>query len=270
MDESSLETLEEQLTLYKDQFQQVEVAIKAAPTDDSLVKLKSDLLDVINLTQDLIKLKKSSAVKELDKGSTHLSNVTRKSSSSMYPVGTTIMARYHEDGLWYEAKVDSIKDDKYWITFVDYGNQSLVTQDETKPLTEEDKKKRKEPSSPKSEDEEEENTPKPTSAVVIPKSLKILPTDSEEVRQAKKRRMKAIKSQNRSHQLEEAKKEKKNAWQEFSSKSTGKPTKGFLTSTKRESIFKSPDSVTGKVGVVGSGKGVTPSPTFKVNSIVII
>lgn len=32
---------------------------------------------------------------------------------------------------------------------------------------------------------------------------------------------------------------------------------GFLTGRKRESIFKSPDDPHGKVGVTGSGKGLT-------------
>ena len=256
--EESLETLEEQLVLYKDQFQQVEVALKSAPTDPEIQKLKLDLLDVINLTQDLIKLKKSSSVKELSKETTPIASVSKKA-STLYPVGTNVMALFEEDGLWYEASIDSIKDDKYWVTYIGYGNRALVSEDQMRSLTEEEKKKRKEPASVAStsngEMEEEESTS--ASALVIPKSLKILPTDSEEVRQAKKRRMKAIKSQQRTYQLEEAKKEKKNAWQEFASKSSGK-------SSKRESIFKSPDSVTGKVGVVGSGKGVTPSPTFKV------
>lgn len=32
---------------------------------------------------------------------------------------------------------------------------------------------------------------------------------------------------------------------------------GYFTGGKRESIFKSPDDVKGKVGVTGSGKGIT-------------
>lgn len=32
---------------------------------------------------------------------------------------------------------------------------------------------------------------------------------------------------------------------------------GFFSGRKRESIFKSPDDPTGKVGVTGSGKGLT-------------
>ena len=32
---------------------------------------------------------------------------------------------------------------------------------------------------------------------------------------------------------------------------------GFFTGKKRESIFKSPEDVNGKVGVIGSGRGIT-------------
>jgi len=98
----------------------------------------------------------------------------------------------------------------------------------------------------------------------IPKSLKILPTDSEEVRQHKRKRIRIIKAQFRKKKMEEDRTDKKNAWKEFTAKSTSskKLKTGFLTGRlNKESIFKSPDSVGGKVGVVGSGKALTPSPT---------
>lgn len=37
---------------------------------------------------------------------------------------------------------------------------------------------------------------------------------------------------------------------------------GFLSSTKKGSIFSVPDGPGGKVGVVGSGKKMTENPTF--------
>lgn len=37
---------------------------------------------------------------------------------------------------------------------------------------------------------------------------------------------------------------------------------GFLSTTKKGSIFSVPDGPGGKVGVVGSGKGMTDNPTF--------
>lgn len=37
---------------------------------------------------------------------------------------------------------------------------------------------------------------------------------------------------------------------------------------KRDSIFRSPDTVTGKVGVTGSGKPLTEIPTFESTSLI--
>jgi survival-of-motor-neuron-related-splicing factor 30 len=98
--------------------------------------------------------------------------------------------------------------------------------------------------------------------VIIPKSLKILPTDSEEVRQQKRRKIRAIKSQFRKKKMEEDRNNQKNAWKEFKEKTSKKPKIGFLSSIHRESIFKSPDTVFGKVGVIGSGKEPTPTPSI--------
>ena len=86
--------------------------------------------------------------------------------------------------------------------------------------------------------------------------MKILPNDSEEVRQKKKRKIKNIKSKNRLKEMEKVRDSKKQTWQSFASKKTRRM--GFFTGGKKESIFKSPDSVTGKVGVTGSGSAMTP------------
>lgn len=75
-----------------------------------------------------------------------------------------------------------------------------------------------------------------------------------------------MKSQWKKKQQEGERKEKKNAWQEFNEKTSKRQRTGFL-STKKESIFKSPDTVFGKVGVTGSGQGVTPSPIFKTTDV---
>jgi len=93
--------------------------------------------------------------------------------------------------------------------------------------------------------------------LVIPPSLKILPTDSEAVRKQKKKRIKALKSQYRANKMDEERNKRKRSWQDFQKHGR----------TKRHragpSIFQSPDSVQGKVGVTGSGKGMTETKTMK-------
>jgi len=229
-----------------------------------LLTLKADLIDVINLTEDLLKIKKNPATKENNMSSTVAKKAQVASSAqtsnkeSQFAVGSRCRAKF-SDGLWYEALIESVptnSEEKYFITFVEYNSQAYVGPDEISAATDDtavNPKKRKD----KSADED-------TSGIVIPKSLKILPTDSEEERQAKKKRIHIIKSQTRLKKREEERKEKKSAWQEFTSKGS-KP--GATTTAKRESIFRSPDSVEGKVGVTGSGKPLTPSPSFKATEV---
>jgi len=102
----------------------------------------------------------------------------------------------------------------------------------------------------------------------IPKSLQILPTDSEKVRLMKKKRIKQLKSKTRFQQLEEDTTKKKSSWQDFLTTAGSKKQKTTNTIAPKESIFRSPDSVDGRVGVVGSGKGMTPNPTSNVKPVV--
>ncbi|CAI5458297.1 unnamed protein product [Closterium sp. Yama58-4] len=90
----------------------------------------------------------------------------------------------------------------------------------------------------------------------VPQKLRIKPEDSEDVRAEKKRKIHAFKSKQRMEMLEVMTNKKQNTWQQFQTKGIKKKA-GFLTGRKKESIFKSPEDVGGKVGVVGSGQGMT-------------
>jgi len=89
--------------------------------------------------------------------------------------------------------------------------------------------------------------------LVLPASLKILPTDSEQVRKMKKKGIKALKNEYRKMQAEELRNKRKANWQDFQNK--GKVNK--RAKNAEGSIFQSPDNIEGKVGVIGSGKKMT-------------
>jgi survival-of-motor-neuron-related-splicing factor 30 len=207
------------------------------------------------------------------------STVSNGSTSNglIFEVGSEIEALYHGDNLWYRAVIDSIDESKgvYNVTFMGYGNKQAVKPEEARPPTYDTTVSgvSASASSPPPLPEEYESgptdaSPHPTPGkegkkkrqkeIPIPKNLKILPTDSEEERARKKRKLKSIKSKNRLMKAEEVRDEKKQSWQKFASKKSRKV--GFLTGMRKESIFKSPDSVSGKVGVTGSGAGMTPQP----------
>jgi hypothetical protein len=98
-------------------------------------------------------------------------------------------------------------------------------------------------------------------SIDIPEHLKILPTDSEEVKAAKKKKLKTLKFQQRNQKQEIERSVKQSEWLSFQNTLGSQRKVGFLSSTKKNSIFKSPDTVEGKVGVTGSGKAMTTFST---------
>lgn len=88
------------------------------------------------------------------------------------------------------------------------------------------------------------------SMMKIPANLKIGPTDSEQEKERKKKRIKAIKSKNRHASIENERNAKQAGWQQFCNK---KKRTGIV----KNSIFQSPSTVDGKVGVVNSGQPMT-------------
>lgn len=73
----------------------------------------------------------------------------------------------------------------------------------------------------------------------------------------KRKLIRSWKQKTRFAEMDKVQKEKADSWQNFLKGKGSKKKSGFLTSAKRESIFKVPEGVKSKVGVVGSGKGMT-------------
>eukprot|EP01133_Synstelium_polycarpum_P004285 gene4285-5003_t len=95
----------------------------------------------------------------------------------------------------------------------------------------------------------------------IPKSLKILPEDSEEVRKQKEKKQHSIRTQNRA---DEEHRKKKQQWKDFQAKPK-KSIPGTFTDKKKGSMFSTPDNINGRVGVIGSGRGMTENATFSLD-----
>ena len=75
----------------------------------------------------------------------------------------------------------------------------------------------------------------------------------------KKKRIRAIKNANRQRGYDNERNTKQTGWQQFNKKFSKKRPKGSMSAAfkKKGSIFKSPATVDGKVGVTGSGGGTT-------------
>lgn len=91
----------------------------------------------------------------------------------------------------------------------------------------------------------------------IPDNWKIQPNDTDAQRKAKKKKVKALKNSFKTQQIEKVTKDKQSKWSSFKDVGT-ENKKGYFQYRKgNESIFRSPDTIEGKVGVMGSGKGMT-------------
>lgn len=162
--------------------------------------------------------------------------------------GTRCQAIFPEDGLWYDCVITEQTEKGYKITFTDYGTKVEVKFDQIRITSSgkvaEKKRTIKEVATP--------------AGYKIPESLVIQKADSEEVIETKKRKITAIKKQQRVDRIEEDSMKKQSSWQKFfNNKASTRSKCGFMSGKPKESIFKVPETLEGKVGVMGSGKEMT-------------
>ncbi|KAM7251884.1 hypothetical protein ACFE04_023767 [Oxalis oulophora] len=178
----------------------------------------------------------------------------------LFPVGTKVQAVYSEDGEWYDATVEAHIPNGYYVRYEEWGNREEVDPAnvreiqydalmEAEKLAEATKLALKRKIAQAGTGDFQSRT--------VPAKLRVEPGDPEDVKAAKRKKIHAFKSKVRIEQQENAQNKRTNSWQQFQS-TKGKTKKiGFFSGRKRESIFKSPDDPHGKVGVTGSGKGLT-------------
>ena len=90
--------------------------------------------------------------------------------------------------------------------------------------------------------------------ILLPDNLRFLPTDTDEDKARKRKKIKAIKSKNRLFTKEAEITAVQQTWQKFVTKGA---KKNSLLLPKKTSMFASSDAVDGKVGVTNSGKGMS-------------
>jgi len=158
-----------------------------------------------------------------------------------FQVGTQCEAIYSGDGKYYPCTIEKITEAGYHVKFRKYNNKEIVSLYHLKEV------------------ESGDQLPDVSNMkeFKMPDHLKILPNDSEAVRKKKKKKQKALKAAFKTQEIEQASSEKQNKWASFNEKAAQSKKGHFQVSKHRESIFKTPDSVTGKVGVTGSGKAMT-------------
>ncbi|WIA16543.1 hypothetical protein OEZ85_013217 [Tetradesmus obliquus] len=171
--------------------------------------------------------------------------------NAAWAVGAACLALYSGDGQYYPATVKAVTDaGNFVVLFEGYGNEEELPAASVRPPLE-DSSGYTGVAAPKRKRVEEE----PTVDQAPPKWLEIKPTDDEKTVARKKKLLKSFKSKRRFQEMDIKQKEHQSNWQSFLKGKGGKPKTGYFTGRKKESMFKVPDN--GKVGVIGSGKGVT-------------
>lgn len=240
--------LQANLHNYKLQFQQVEAALTTDPDNEELLKLKSDLEEVIELTRDLIKtqLLELRAAEESAAGtSLEDASLTAKLLAAELPdieehynakkdwkIGDRCLAIWSEDGQYYEATIEDITEDgeEVSVVFDSYKNSDVTTL----PLLREIKS----------------GVKRQSDDGVDSKAKKLAMSKQREYQKKKKQ-----KKLQRYKQIEEEREGEKNKWLAFNSKTA---KKGMT----RKSIFASPDNVNGRVGIGTCGMSGKPMTEF--------
>ncbi|CAI0437709.1 unnamed protein product [Linum tenue] len=177
-----------------------------------------------------------------------------------FPVGSRVQAVWSEDGEWYDATVEAITPNGYFVAYDEWGNKEEVDPDNVRPVETNalvEAERVAEATKQAIKRKIAQAASSDFQARTLPAKLRIQPEDPEDVKVTKRKKIHAFKSKMRVEQLEVAQNKRQNAWQQFQT-TKGKTKKvGFFSGRKRESIFKSPDDPHGKVGVTGSGKGLT-------------
>jgi survival of motor neuron-related-splicing factor 30 len=155
--------------------------------------------------------------------------------------GLKCQCRFAADRKWYDVVIDELTPHGYIVSYTKFGNKEEV------PL----EYLRHTPIAVLKGDKGE------SGGIVIPDNLKILPTDTEEEKLKKKKRIKGIKSKNRLENIDNERSAVQNTWKAFSTKTSKMKKTGGIPHVKKRSMFASPEEVDGKVGVTRSGLGMT-------------
>ncbi|KAA8545411.1 hypothetical protein F0562_020195 [Nyssa sinensis] len=278
-EELSIEELASNLSTYKEQLQQIRKLLDDDPGNSEYADMEKELLEVIALTDELLATAKQNENSGLDIGtsadaspSLHHSGGTSEHNmepnnisdhSDKFPVGTKVQAVWSEDGEWYDATIDAHTPNGYYVSYAGWGNKEEVDPANVRPVQEGavdallEAEKEAEATKQAIKRKIAQAAAVDFSSRSLPAKLRIDPNDPEDVKEAKRKKIHSFKSKMRMEQLEVTQNKRQNAWQQFQTTKGHAKKIGFFSGRKRESIFKSPDDPSGKVGVTGSGKGLT-------------
>ncbi|THH30083.1 hypothetical protein EUX98_g4115 [Antrodiella citrinella] len=221
--------MDKDLETYQVQLSQVETTLEADPDNDGLVTLRNELKELIELTQAAIVAEQASS----SKAESSRKAAVGAASSKTWSAGDDCLAKYSGDGQWYAARIasvgGSVDNRVYSVVFKGYNSTELVNSSQMKAI------------------------PANYTAPMAMSNKRKLTKEEEEEREKKKKKnekkleVKATKAKEQTA--------KQATWQKFAKKSEKKGV--HIAGVAGTSIFKTPENPLGRVGVTGSGKGMT-------------
>ncbi|CAL1695390.1 unnamed protein product [Somion occarium] len=219
------------LETYQVQLSQVDTALEADPSNAELASLRSELKELIALTQTAIAQQEAAA--SSSKAEASRKAAASSSTAKVWGAGDDCLARYSGDGQWYPARIASVggsADNRvYSVVFKGYNSTELLNSSQIKAM------------------------PAGYQAPVPPSHKRKLSKAEEEEREKKKKKNEKkleVKAAKAKEQMA-----KQQTWQKFAKKSEKKGI--HIAGVSGTSIFKTPENPLGRVGVTGSGKGMT-------------
>lgn len=234
--------LREQLIEYQSQIKDLDEVLEDSPTDESVLALKRDLLELISLTE--AEMKEEASV------------LSTKSA----PIESALVADHGNSNN--ENDSNSSQENSTLITKVEHiAEDSVADASSLVPTTAESKlddnattQLKKKKASSKS------NNKLLKSTFEAPPHLVVVDSDSATEKNRKRRALKALKTKWHFKKKEAEGAEKQKSWQSFMDKGTKKKRKGIVAGTSKSgegSIFRTEDGVNARVGVIGSGRSMT-------------
>lgn len=275
-EELSIEELTSNISTYKEQLQQVKMLLTEEPGNAEYKDMKKELEEVIALTEELLATAKqndnpisaigtSASISDMPQNSdgTYQYEMDTLDEHQRFPIGTKVQAVWSEDGEWYDGTVEAYTANGYFVAFDGWGNKEEVDPANVRPLqgavvnTLAEAEKEAEATRQALKRKIAQAAAADFQTKTIPAKLRINPDDPEDVKVTKRKKIHSFKSKMRMEQLEVTQNKRQNAWQQFQTTKGRAKKVGFFSGRKKESIFKSPEDPFGKVGVTGSGKGLT-------------
>jgi survival-of-motor-neuron-related-splicing factor 30 len=162
----------------------------------------------------------------------------------------------HDDKMFYEGMVDSVGSfiGTYKIKFKSPGSKPVDVLMQDIYIPDELKNKIL-----KKKDILSQIVDSTTGQFLVPEHLKISDADDEKTKELKKKKLKGLKQLHKKSSEEKELDKRASSWKDFQAGASKIKSKKITTIgvLSHKSIFASPDSIEGRVGVTNSGKGVT-------------